>query len=44
MEQATMDRILDKLEEVYHDDACGLDFGTPFELLSLIHIPEPTRH
>lgn len=33
MEQATMDRILDKLEEVYHDDACGLDFGTPFELL-----------
>lgn len=33
MEQAAMDRILDKLEEVYHDDACGLDFGTPFELL-----------
>ena len=33
MEQATMDRILDKLEEVYHDDACGLDFGTPFELV-----------
>jgi endonuclease-3 len=33
LEQAVREALLTKLEQVYGEEGCGLNFGTPFELL-----------